>query len=308
MDAPDFAAPVVHAMDKSLPTFHLLKQFPLIRKAVFSLPPWLAIKVSPTTAGLTHLQKILSGQVKDVTANSDILEEAPYPTIYHRLLDPAAQKGNPVPNATSLYEEAQSMMFAGGVTVGDTLMIGHFHILDQPLLYQRLRAEVCAVWPNIDSPPNLEVLEALPTLTACIKETLRISPGVCSPLLRVVPPTGGMISGKWIPGGTIVGMSSVFVHKSSIIFANPDSFEPDRWLDKDATNLDRWLVAFSKGPRSCLGVNLAWCELYIAFATMLRLFEMSLDGTTSEDLIWRDCFTPHFYSRHLRVWCRPTTA
>ena len=31
-------------------------------------------------------------------------------------------------------------MFAGGVTVGDTLVIGHFHILDQPSLYERLRA------------------------------------------------------------------------------------------------------------------------------------------------------------------------
>jgi cytochrome P450 len=308
MDAPNFAAPIVEAMDNSLPTFHLFKHFPLFRKTIFSLPPWLAIKASPETAGLTHLQVILGQQVKDVTANPDSLKEAPHPTIYHRLLDPNAYKGNPIPDATSLYEEAQTMMFAGGVTVGDTLMTGHFHVLDQQSLYERLRTEVLTVWPNIDSPPTFEVLETLPFLTATIKEALRMSPGACSPLLRIVPPAGATISGKSIPGGTIVGMSGVLVHKSSTVFEDPDTFKPDRWLGKDSKGLEQWLVAFSKGPRSCLGINLAWCELYIAFATMLRRFEMKLDGTTCDDLVWRDCFTPYFPGRHLRVWCRPMVA
>jgi cytochrome P450 len=308
MDEPDFAAPIVEAMDHSLPTFHLFKHFPLFRKTIFSLPPWLAIKASPETAGLTHLQVILGKQVKDVIANPDSLKEAPHQIIYHRLLDPDAHKGNPIPDETALYEEAQTMMFAGGVTVGDTLMTGHFHILDQPSLYQRLQAEVLTVWPNINTPPTFEVLETLPLLTATIKEALRMSPGACSPLLRIVPPTGATISGKTIPGGTVVGMSAVLVHKSSAVFADPDAFKPERWLGSDAKGLEQWLVSFSKGPRSCLGLNLAWCELYIAFATMLRRFEMKLDGTTREDLAWRDCFTPYFYRRHLRVWCKPVAA
>jgi cytochrome P450 len=305
MDEPDFAAPIVEAMDNSLPTFHLFKHFPPFRKTIFSLPPWLAIKASPETAGLTHLQVILGKQVQDVIADPDSLKEAPHPTIYHRLLDPDAHKGHPIPDATALYEEAQTMMFAGGVTVGDTLMTGHFHILDQPSLYERLRAEVLTVWPKIDSPPTLEVLEGLPVLTATIKEALRMSPGACSPLLRVVPMTGATISGKYIPSGTIVGMSSVLVHKSSAVFEDREAFNPERWLGKDAKSLEQWLVAFSKGPRSCLGINLAWCELYIAFATMLRRFEMKLDGTTIDDLVWRDCFTPYYPRRHLRVWCKP---
>src|SRR5437763_12777334 len=162
------------------------------------------------------------------------------------------------------------------------------------------------VLPNIDSPPTPEVVEGLPILTATNKEALRMSPGACSPLLRIVPMTGATISGKSIPGGTIVGMSSVLVNKSSAVFEDPDTFNPDRWLGKDAKALEPWLVAFSKGPRSCLGLNLAWCELYIAFSTMLRRFEMKLDGTTIDDLVWRDCFTPHYPRGHLRVWCQPT--
>ncbi|CZT10363.1 uncharacterized protein RAG0_14850 [Rhynchosporium agropyri] len=305
MNEPDFKAPIVEAMDASLPTFHLFKHFPLFRKIVLSLPPWLAAKASPDTAGLTHLKAILGKQVQDVITNTASFQDASHPMIYHRLLDPQFQKGQPIPDATSLYEEAQTMVFAGGITVADTLMTGHFHILSQPILNQKLREEVFSVWPDINCPPSFETFEILPLLTATIKETLRVAPGATSPLLRVVPPRGAIISGLSIPGGTIVGMASLFVHQSEDIFESPATFKPDRWLSADSKSLDQYLVAFSRGPRSCLGINLAWCELYIVFATMLRKFDMSLDGTTKDDLRWRDCFTPYYPGRHLQVWCKP---
>ena len=305
IDAPNFAAPIVEAMEAASPAFILFKHFPLYRKFVFSLPSWIAIKASPETAGLTQLQVILGNQVKEVTTNPDSLKEAPHPIIYHSLLDPRVHKGRPTPNPISLYEEAQALMFGGTDTIGNTLTVGFFHILDQPELYARLQDEVRRVWPNLDDHPTFEMLEPLPLLTATIKESLRITPGVCSPALRVVPVTGTTISGKHIPGGTIVGMSGVFVHQSDQIFADPKVFNIDRWLGKDAQQLEQWLVAFSKGPRSCLGINLAWCEMYIAFGTMLRRFRMTIDNFTEEDLVWRDAFLPYFYGKHFRAWCEP---
>jgi cytochrome P450 len=305
MDEPEFAAPIVEAMDNTLPVFHVFKYFPLFRKSILAIPPWLSLKISPQMAGLSHLQILLGKQVNEVIANPDSLKDASHPIIYHRLLDPDAHKDKQIPDATALYEEAQSLVFAGGVTVADTLMTGHFHILSQPLLYAQLQAEVLKAWPDIDSPPRFEALETLPLLTATIKESLRHSPGVASPLLRVVPASGATISGRAVPGGAIVGMSATIVHKAPSVFADPDDFIPARWQGRDGAGLDRYLVSFGKGPRSCLGINLAWCELYIGFATMLRRFDMELDGTTEEDLVWRDCFTPYYPGRHLRAWCRP---
>ncbi len=303
MDEPDFAAPIVIAMDNSLPTFHLFHHLPWFRKTIFSLPPWLAIKASPETAGLTHLQVILAKQVKDVVTNPTILEATSHPTIYHHLIDPKVHNSNYLFTEKALFDEALTMLFAGGVTVGDTSMTGFFHILDQPPLYIQLRAEVLQAWTDINNPPTFETLERLPLLTATIKESLRVSPGACSPLLRIVPPTGATIGGTFIPGSTIVGMSAFFVHQSSTIFEDPEIFNPYRWLGQTSFGLDKWLVAFSKGPRSCLGMNLAWCELYTLYATLLRKFDMKLDGTKKEDLEWRDCFTPFYPKRHLRVFC-----
>jgi cytochrome P450 len=55
----------------------------------------------------------------------------------------------------------------------------------------------------------------------------------------------------------------------------------------------------------CFGVNLAWAELYIAFATMIRRFDLLIDGTTAKDMEWRECIAAFFPGRHLHAWCPP---
>ena len=54
---------------------------------------------------------------------------------------------------------------------------------------------------------------------------------------------------------TIVSTSAVFVHTNPDVFPDPERFIPERWLQQDSQNLDAWLVPFSKGPRSCLGIK-----------------------------------------------------
>ena len=52
---------------------------------------------------------------------------------------------------------------------------------------------------------------------------------------------------------TIVSCGSTFVHYNADIFPEPDKFIPERWLENP--DLDNWLVAFSRGPRMCLGIK-----------------------------------------------------
>lgn len=84
-----------------------------------------------------------------------------------------------------------------------------------------------------------------------------------------------------------MSQSSYFVHHDSSIFPNPTKFDPDRWVKaaKSGQNLKRFLVTFSRGSRSCLGMNLAYCELYLVIATICNRFEMELYNTTAEDVI-----------------------
>lgn len=161
---PDFKAPIIEAMEASLPAFILFKHFSLIRRAVFGLPPWLSVIVSPQTAGLIHLQQLLGAQVTDVVNNPESLRGAPHRIIYHELLSTEASKGAPLPSAGSLYEEAQALMFGGADTTGNTLMLGTFYLVESPRLVERLKDELHRAWPVLDTPPRFEDLEKLPFL------------------------------------------------------------------------------------------------------------------------------------------------
>jgi Cytochrome P450 len=165
---PDFKAPIIEAMEASLPAFVLFKHFSLIRKAVFNMPPWLSIRVSPQTAGLVQLQQILGRQVNEVVKNPESLKDAPHPIIYHKLLDKDANKSGVVPVAGSLYEEAQALMFGGADITGNTLMLGTFHLLENSSLLKRLKDELYSAWPNLENAPRFENLEMLPFLVGIL--------------------------------------------------------------------------------------------------------------------------------------------
>lgn len=308
LDAPAFADPLIVAMDASLRALPILKNFPLIRKIAYAIPASLIMNILPDAENLApriyRVRAIIQEQLQVVLQNPEKLDEAPHQTIFHRMLDANAHRSKTVPDTTKLQDEGLQLIFAGANTVADTLLMGHWNMLNQPELLARLKSEVRTVWPDLENLPSLKELESLPLLTATIKESLRHIPSGVS-LTRVVPPEGAIISGQKIPGGTTVGMAILHVHQSEEIFEDALSFRPDRWLVEGAKDLEQWLVPFSKGPRMCFGVNLAWCELYIAFATMIRRFDMALDGTTAEDMEWRECIAAYYPRRHLHAWCQP---
>ena len=63
-------------------------------------------------------------------------------------------------------------------------------------------------------------------------------------------------------------MSSVMMHDNPDIFPDPRAFKPERWLQPNSAHLKKYLVPFSKGSRQCLGMQLAYCELYLIMAAL----------------------------------------
>ncbi|KAF8478298.1 hypothetical protein F5888DRAFT_1935388, partial [Russula emetica] len=54
---------------------------------------------------------------------------------------------------------------------------------------------------------------------------------------------------------TVVSQSYRFVSFSEETFARAHEFLPDRWLQPESKTLSNWLVVFSKGRRSYLGIK-----------------------------------------------------
>lgn len=102
------------------------------------------------------------------------------------------------------------------------------------------------------SRPHVKYNEAakLPYLDACCKEGLRLHPSVGFTMPRTVPPEGRYIAGEWFPGGSRVGINAAVVHRNKSIFGDDaDQYNPDRWLQDDAENMDRYMFHVSKNPR-----------------------------------------------------------
>lgn len=114
--------------------------------------------------------------------------------------------------------------------------------------------------------------------TAVIKEGLRLSFGVIGRLPRVVTEPGATFHDHYLPPGTIVGMSSWLMHRNPDIFTDPMKFDPERWLKsvEEYRRLDHHLVPFGRGTRQCVGMPLAYSELYVTLGTLFRQFPRGL--------------------------------
>lgn len=168
-----------------------------------------------------------------------------------------------------------------------------FYILDNPDITQKFKAELQSAIPAASQPAPLVELQQLPYLTAIINEGLRMSYGVSHRLQRIKP-DGDLTFHQWtIPAGTPMGMTSIFMHENPTIFPNPREFRPERWLNQEGVRLERYLVPFSRGTRACIGLNLAYAEMYMALATLFRRFDLELFETSRADVdLAHDFFNP----------------
>ena len=218
-------------------------------------------------------------------------------TIFHGILEsdlPPHEK-----TYKRLSAEAATVIVAGSATVSVIMKTTIFHVLDNPDVAQKLHDELQMAMPDpSQAPPPLGELQKLPYLSAIILEGLRMGHGVSHRLQRIKP-DGSLKFHQWkIPAGTPVSMTSVFIHDNPTIFPNPHQFRPERWLlhkqeEGKVRRLEKYLVPFSRGSRSCIGVNLAYAELYLTFATLFRRFELELFESTRLDVdLAHDYFNP----------------
>nr|UVI58166.1 cytochrome P450 monooxygenase [Aspergillus subramanianii] len=197
-------------------------------------------------------------------------------------------------NEKRILHEYITIVAAGTETTAHTMTICTFHVLNDKQILRKLRAELDESFPG-NKEMDLQTLEQLPYLTGIIYEGLRLSYGLSHRLQRICPTDPLKYNDIVIPPNTSIGMSSVLIHHDESLFPDSHTFIPERWTDlEERKRLNRYLVSFSKGARQCIGMNLAFAELYMAIATVFRTFDMELYETTEEDVkLHSDMMLPH---------------
>ncbi|KAI1460504.1 cytochrome P450 [Annulohypoxylon moriforme] len=298
---PNFRGPMYSLLN----TVYMFRFYPLL-KDIFLAATWFSNYFPESLALMLNTLRVdIPTRVMKAKANADAgITDEKYPTIFKELLEsnlPPAEK-----SPERIVGEAVTVLSGGTETGSFTLSVITYYLLSQPQTYAKLAAELQAAIPDPLNLPPWGELEKLPYLSAVVQEGLRLSYGVSGRTARVATEEDLVYRGDWkgekvehvIPRGYAVGMSGVLIHHDESLFQDSYKYAPERWLDGEGKRnheLDRRLMSFSKGPRMCLGMNLALCEMYtLTAAFALRVFpHMRLYETTEDDIRYDyDLFIP----------------
>ncbi|KAF3911928.1 hypothetical protein ABW20_dc0105770 [Dactylellina cionopaga] len=232
-------------------------------------------KLSPKMAAMMEFQDHCSNAVLDQQKRW-LAGERNIVTIFEQLFQDDPKKGRKAATKDELMDEAFLVIAAGMDTSAHALTVAVYYLVKYPDIQVKLLEELKTVLPNPRSEVKEETLEHLPFLQAVIKETFRFSHGVVNPMAP-----------------TVTLSSHYIYHMNPKVFPEPLKWNPERWLAQDTKEMDNYLMPFSRGARICVGVNLAWAELLLTLARLIRRYEISYtDDFTDANMDWVSWFLP----------------
>ncbi|KAL1609360.1 hypothetical protein SLS59_001726 [Nothophoma quercina] len=257
---PNFREPLASILK---PVF-IFRFFPWT-KASAGIGKYLVDYMPRSTAVMVRtLQIDLPEKMKKAKADIDAGIKYDRPTVFGTILESDVVSLDKEPQR--LADEAAGVIGAGTETTSWAMAVITYHLLTKPELLNKLRNELQAVVKDPKQLPAWTELENLPYLGAVIQEGLRLSYGVSARTARVPTEENLVFRGEWnkrsveyvIPQGYAVGMSAAITHHDEKAFPDSYAFAPERWLDENnqrRKDVERSMLAFSKGSRSCLGMK-----------------------------------------------------
>ena len=165
----------------------------------------------------------------------------------------------------ALRDEMITMIVAGHETVASALAWTWQLLAAHPAVADEVAREASRVLEG--GPPSAEDLRRLPLTGRVFREVLRLYPPAWILSRRAtedVETTAG-----WVPAGTLVVLSPYVTHRDPDIWAEPDRFDPDRFLPERAEGRDRFAYfPFGGGAHLCIGSHFALVEAAIAIAML----------------------------------------
>jgi cytochrome P450 len=205
---------------------------------------------------------------------------------YHYLMEAKNPDTDEKWSLPQLWAEANNLIVAGSDTTALTLSAAFFYLTHNEGCLEKAQREVRDAFQGqeIEDVRTGAALNSCKYLRACMDETLRMSPPVPGILPRSVLPGGFEIDGHVLHEGTEVAVGTYSIHHNPEYFPEPFEFRPERWLEEgeSLTVAQKAFAPFSLGPRGCIGKGMAYMEMMITMARVLKLFDLRVVGTLGE--------------------------
>jgi cytochrome P450 len=170
-----------------------------------------------------------------------------------------------------LRDEAITFLLAGHETTALALSWAWYLLSQNPDVEKRLHAELEQVLQG--RAPTAQDLPCLPYAERVMKEAMRLYPpgwAIARTVIREFE-----IGGYRVPANANVVMSQWVMHRDGRFFAEPEKFDPDRWLPERAQTVPKYAYfPFGAGPRGCIGSSFAMMEAMVLLATIGQRFQL----------------------------------
>ena len=188
-----------------------------------------------------------------------------------------------------------TLLFAGYDTTSIALSYLLYSLALHPHVEARALAEIKSVLLPQERPSYEQLTKEFVYCSAVIEEVLRLYPP--APLTtrnlekdvtlrRTTEKTWGHPDREpvTIPAGTAVYLPIWWLQRSELNFHDPLAFNPDRFMPENKKHLSRYAhMAFSGGPRDCIGRRFAMLELLSLFIALARKLKFQcVDGYVLE--------------------------
>jgi cytochrome P450 len=169
-----------------------------------------------------------------------------------------------------VHHQVTTLLLAGIETSAATLCWCLYLLGRHPDVTRRLQAELDTVLGGREA--RWEDLARLQETRRIVMESLRLYPPGW--LFTRVTMRDTVLGPYALPQGTGIAYSPYLLHRSPRSFAQPDVFDPDRWLPERSTRaaLDSF-VPFGGGVRRCIGEMLGVTEVSLTLATIASRWE-----------------------------------
>ncbi|CAI6354070.1 unnamed protein product [Macrosiphum euphorbiae] len=202
-----------------------------------------------------------------------------------------ASENDPDFTNTDIRDEVITMMFAGSDTNATTecfcLLLLAIHQDIQDEVYD----EIYNVVGDSDRELTPEDTANFSYLEQVIKETLRMYPTISVFTRQLVEDV--KVTNYVLPRGASVTISPIVTHHCPHLYPNPEAFNPDNFSVENVAKRHKYsYIAFSGGPRGCIGMKYAMISMKLMISEVLRNFSVHTDIKLSDVRIkMNDAFT-----------------
>ncbi|KAI0883929.1 cytochrome P450 [Annulohypoxylon maeteangense] len=195
-------------------------------------------------------------------------------------------------------DQLKTFLFAGHDTTSTTIVWSIYELFRTPHALKAVRAELDSLFgpgaardpaivrDKLLSPEGAEIIHRMTYISAVIREILRLHSPAGS--IRVANPGSGFSvstsRGEYNLDGNWIYINHNLIHRDRAVFGDTaDNFVPERWLASDGLPASAWRP-FERGPRNCIGQELANIETRIIIAMLVCRYEFTKVGLGEIDL------------------------